>query len=52
MDTNSTPDLERLREAWFDEGINPAYHRQQKRLLYVKWPSLYHAIREIMGDDV
>jgi hypothetical protein len=41
---------ERLREvvdAWRIEGVNPEYHREQKRLLARNWPTLFRAINNI-----
>lgn len=40
--------VKELKDAWYIEGVNPAYHREQRQLLKKNWPALYKAITNLV----
>lgn len=42
--------FELLKQAWYNEGISPRYHRQIKKLFNKKWQVLYLAVKGLVDD--
>ena len=42
--------LRQIRNAIYDEGINPAYHQYVMRKQRKEWPTLWEALDEAMKD--
>ena len=44
--------VQRVVDAWCDEGTHPAYHRAAQARLERQWPVLYSSIQELVKSNV